>query len=278
MHGEDGVPNPTEAVIPVTLTANLLGEGGGGGCDDGPGRGVRERLQRDRRAFDADAGAVAIGNFRRPLIPPVSGLVKLGAQPFGRVVPNTHRLVPLRAVILQSETARLAGAHAQLPSQVMGILDLQRHVTVDQQARVAAAGKHCLLAYRPDPRFDLGEIQAGHDVYTEDHRAADAAHDPDEFPARALAPSRAHGEEIDQLGFVASRLEGRDEDEAVAQVGAPAGVTPRRCDRKVAAPVPVQQSAEATVGVETGKAAPIDHSIARDQRGGMTVANERVIG
>ncbi len=203
VYGEYGIANPTVAVIPVTLTANVLGEGGRGGRDDGSGRGVCEGFQYDCRAFDPDARPVSVRDLRCPLLPPIARLLELGAQALRGVVPHAYRLVPLGVVVLQSEMARLACAQVQLPSQVMALLDFQGHVAVDQQARIAPAGEQGVLAYRADPGFDFAEIQARNDVDAEVHRAAHAAKDPDELPARALSPSGAHGEEIDELGFVA---------------------------------------------------------------------------
>ena len=42
--------------------------------------------------------------------------------------------------------------------------------------------------------------------------------------------------------------------------------------------MPVEQPAEATVGVEARQAAPVDGAAAGDEGGGMTVADEAVIG
>ena len=56
-HG--GVAQPAEAVVPVALAAELLGQRGGRRGDDAAGGGVGQRLQGDERAADGLAGGLA---------------------------------------------------------------------------------------------------------------------------------------------------------------------------------------------------------------------------
>src|SRR3954452_6634577 len=45
-HGERGVAHPREAIVPVALSADVLGERSRRGCGDGPRRSVYEQLER----------------------------------------------------------------------------------------------------------------------------------------------------------------------------------------------------------------------------------------
>ena len=138
---------------------------------------------------------------------------------------------------------------------------LQGHVAVDQQPRVAPTREHRIPADRMDPGFDFAEVQAGHDPDIEAHRGrARRGRSGRACAAAGCRPPMRMAKKSMSSRFVASRLEGRDEDQAVAQVPARAGVAPGRGDREVAALVPIQQSTETTIGVESRQATPVDHS------------------
>ena len=82
MHGEDGVAQPAEAIIPVALAAGLLRQRGGRRRDDGARRGITERLQHDGRARDGRPAGLPGGrlpilssDLRRPVPPPAQRLL-----------------------------------------------------------------------------------------------------------------------------------------------------------------------------------------------------------
>ena len=82
-HGEHGVADPAETVVPVALAAHVFGQRRRGRRDDGAGRRMGQRLQHDGRTGDADAGMSLRGDLRRPSAPPGERLVEV---PVGLVV------------------------------------------------------------------------------------------------------------------------------------------------------------------------------------------------
>ena len=69
---EGRVAHPAEAVVPVALAADLLGQRGGRRRRDRPGRGVEEQLERQRAADHGVAPRTVVGALRGPA-PPVGG-------------------------------------------------------------------------------------------------------------------------------------------------------------------------------------------------------------
>src|ERR1700744_2840446 len=129
-----------------------------------------------------------------------------------------------------------------------------------------------------DPGLHLAEIQPRHDRYIELHVTTQSVNDPDELAAGMEFAAGAHREEIDEPRLTGFRGESRDEHEAVAAILALYPVRTDRGDREVAALVPIEQATKTTIGIEPGQAAPVDGAGARNQRGGMAIADERVIG
>ena len=86
VEGEGGVADPGVAVVPVPHPADALGQAGGRGGDDRPGRLVGQQLQRQGRALHHLAPAALVGAVRQPALPvgdrlaePLLGLVGAGA-------------------------------------------------------------------------------------------------------------------------------------------------------------------------------------------------------
>ena len=69
---ERRVAHPAEAVVPVALAADLLGQGGGRRRRDRPGGGVEEQLERQRAADHGVAPRAVVRALRGPA-PPVGG-------------------------------------------------------------------------------------------------------------------------------------------------------------------------------------------------------------
>src|ERR1700722_15581211 len=131
---------------------------------------------------------------------------------------------------------------------------------------------------RVDPGLHLAEIQPRHDRYVELHVATQSMDDPDELASGMELAAGAHGKEIDEPRLTGFRGESRDEHEAVAAILALYAVRTHRCDREVTSLVPIEEAAKTTIGVEPGQAAPVNGAGARNERGGMAIADERVIG
>ena len=66
---EGRVAHPAEAVVPVALAADLLGQRRRGRCRDRPGGGVEEQLERQRAADHGVAPRAVVGALRGPAAP-----------------------------------------------------------------------------------------------------------------------------------------------------------------------------------------------------------------
>ncbi len=113
VEGEPGVPQPGVAVVPVAHPADLLGEGGGGGCDHRTGRPVDQHLQRDRTADHGLAPWAVVAQSPRPVPPPAHrGLQVPSDVTGGGVVGRGDR----GACHAQSESHRCPACNVPLPT------------------------------------------------------------------------------------------------------------------------------------------------------------------
>jgi hypothetical protein len=92
-------------------------------------------------------------------------------------------------------------------------------------------------------------------------------------------PSLGDGHEVDDLPDSTRGHEPGDEDGRVREVQLPGDIVlALRRDPEAAALVMVEQAREHAGSVEAGKAQPVDGAVGSDQRGGMQVADQAMVG
>ena len=285
-HREDRVADPAEAIVPVALAARVLGQRGRGRRDDRAGRREGQRLERDRRAHDRRAGmAVRAGEFRRPCVPPRERLVEVAQR--GVVVLRADVVVveALRSHVVQRHLPTLAGGDVDLGEEVMPIGRRESDVVADEQCGVAAdgdvaaaiAGVVAGAVAGIDPGLELAVVEARAHVDAHAHAAGDAFDQPHQFASRLLAPTFAHGEEVEHACAAARTRVGCRQHQARVEVFAAAAVGPDGRHREMAAPTMIEQAREAALRVEARQAAPSDHPVARHEGGGVAVADQGMV-
>lgn len=83
-HRQRAVAYPGEPVVPVALSADLLGQAHGGRRDEGAGGGVGEELEGDDRTVHQLGPAAAIAGLTQPVLPEVAGVIELCREPVDR--------------------------------------------------------------------------------------------------------------------------------------------------------------------------------------------------
>ena len=284
---EGRVADPGEAVVPVALTARRLRQRGGERRDGGAGRHVREALDRQRRALDRPAPAVVDG---ASTVQPVAPVGRGGGQA------SVGLVDVLRGGELLGPRKRAIGLLALLegvPGPDPFALDSDRHVGLEPD-RLPGAGRVGRVAAIVDQRplrrrASVVEDRLAHHVDLDTSlQAEDRAHEhvvavlvggrarvrrdlvlvvprthgqrvANHYPARGGVPGREQGV---RAGLVDARR--RDVDSERAQAEAPC--------------LAVEQRAEDARRVEARHAEPVDRPVGRDQRAGVAVGQERVVG
>src|SRR6185312_1409654 len=117
---EDRIPDPTETVIPIALTAGRLRQRSGRRRDDGAGGRVAERFQHDGGAHDADTMAAPVDYFAGPLAPPAQRLfvVPIELRDFSFLA-ETRALALLGRQELQADVISRVRSHLERPMKVV---------------------------------------------------------------------------------------------------------------------------------------------------------------
>ncbi len=267
------VAHPGEAVVPVPLATELLGQGRRGRRHQRTGRRVGHQLQRHGRAADHLAPAPAVGGGGDP-----------GAPEAGR---------PLEQLPSSSCGTGWGGVSAALSSTTP-------NVSLARTTRLSRTSSPCLLqaggAVQREPQVTAGEdraligdlervplagvVEAGRALQAEPHLAADAPHDAhDPVPIGRDRRVVGDGHEVDDLGDALFGHEARDQYRRVREVELLDDVPfVFGRDAEVAAAAVVQDAGEDGRGVEARAAVPVDGAVGRDQGGSLEVADQPMLG
>ena len=277
--GERGIAHPGVAVVPVALPTDLLGQAGGRRRHQPAGRGVGHQLQRDGRAVQHLPPAPGVGAAVEPGAPERDGVVEHALE-------LGHPDLPRRPLggRLQHQATNVAGLQVDRQLHV-ALLDaaVGEPLVVGLPYRVHGQGER-IGGEHGAVLGDLCAVRAAAVVEPrrhldlETHLPPHAAHHPDEpvvvggFPAR-----RRH--EVDDLTHPVLGDEPGDENGGVREVHLLRLVAaPRRTDPEVAAPDVVEQGAEHARRVEARAAEPVDRTFRTDQRRGLKITDQAVVG
>jgi hypothetical protein len=129
---EGRIPDPREAVVPVSFPADLFRQAGRRRRHERPGRGVGHELERHRRALHRFAPATLVPRSPEPAAPEVAGLLKLVDQLF-----RGHHLHRALGRCLEHDAADISSIECgEDVNAVLRSLD----VPLAQQPAVAAGG------------------------------------------------------------------------------------------------------------------------------------------
>ena len=287
LQGEGRVAHPGVAVVPVALAARRLGQRRGQRGHRRAGGHVGQALDRQRGALDRRhplvVGKPGAGEPRAPeagrLRQPRVGVVEVGRR--GEALGPRQRAVEL--VALGEQVAR---AHRVA-------LDAERHVRAqpDRLLGPAGVGDVAVVAHERPLARDAAVVEDGLAHELDLDVAVDAAHRADEQVLGVvvgrrpgvrrdgvLGAARAHGQRVAHDDPAARGVPRRLEDVG-ARLVAPAGrdVDPERGEAEVAR-LAVEQRPEHARRVEARDAEPADAAVGRDERAGVAVREERVLG
>ena len=283
---EGRVAQPRVAVIPVALAPGRLGQRGRQRGDCCAGRHVGEALDRERRALDRLAPAV-VGHARASQ--PVAPVARRGRQPGVGVVEIPRHRELLRPGERAEDLLALA-QHVPRPDPVA--LDADRHVALqaDRLARAARVGAMPIVGDRPLRRNapvveDRFARQLDLDLTLQAHRDAHqqvlgvlVGRRPRVRRHQILAAARADRQCVAHDHPACRGRPGRQQRVRTRLVEARRRhVDPERPEAKRAR-LAVEQRAEHAGRVEARNAEPVDRAVGRDQRAGVAVREERVVG
>jgi hypothetical protein len=271
---EGAVPDPGEAVVPVALPPDQLGQPGGGGRDQRAGGRIRQQLQRDRRAIDLLPPPAPVGGAGQPAPPEPRRLLEQAQQLVRDGPPGWAR-----GGRLQHHPPGLAGAHRQRAAHVVA-------VALHRPGPPAVHGQ--LQRRGAEHRTLVGELQLMRlPAVVEPRRALEhkphlAAHAPDQpdQPVAVAGPLRVvDRHEVGHLADPVGGHEPGDQDGRVGEVQLPSDVVVALgADAEAPAVVVVEQRGEHTRRVEARAAEPVDGAVGGDQRGGLEIADQAVLG
>ena len=253
------------AVVPVPDAADLLREGGRRRGHDAARRRERQGLEDGERLEHRLPPLARVRAPLGPFAPELLGLVErdLGVDRLGREL--------VGGVPREDEGDAVAFADGE----------------VGDRAQVLAAG----LDRRPeaervrsghgDPRVvepaypgdDRAVVEADDQLQVHRHTATLADDEPDD-----VGRLSARGHEVDHANGPGVGLPVRLEDQRVLPVAAaPAPAVPARREPPAAVLDRPEERREAGFGVEVGEAEPVDRAVARDEGGGLEIADHPVV-
>lgn len=280
VHGEGGVTDPGEAVVPVAFAAQLLRESRGRGGHQGAARCEGHELERDRGTLHHLAPAPGVAGLRQPRAPERHGLVE---EPLVRVQADLGRW-PLGAH-LQHQSALLTGL--QRHRQAQGAVLVRENVEESLVLRFTD-GVHGEFGavLRGEDRSVPGDlrlvlrasvVEPRGDLHLERHAAAHTADQTHQTVAGSDRRTR-HRHEVDHLAGARLRHEPCHQDRRTGQVQLLGRMgRMHRPDRAVTALLLVQQRPEDTGRVEPRGAEPVDRALGGHQRRGLQIADETVV-
>ncbi len=268
LEGQGGVAQPTEAIVPVPVPAERLGQRRRRRGDDAAGGLVGERLERDERAHHR----VAVGTFVTAVLGPL-GPEGLG-EVDGVVAVQRWRRVLVGGVPDQREGKTLALGDGEVGDRPQ-VLPL-RLDAVPQGDGVGPGREPGQPLVAGDPGHDLAVVEAHRQLHVHVDRAADALDGADQVGV--VVPD---GHAVGDAHRPARRVELGLEHERIRPVPATRGedgtLAAGRRELPVAVGLVTEEPSEAGGGVEVRQAHPVDRSVDADEGGGVQVADDGVI-
>src|SRR6266511_2586244 len=277
LHGEAGVPHPGVAVVPVPLAADRLGQRGGRGGHDRPGRLEGERLQHPAGVVhQLPPRALVALVHGRPGAPARDGVVEAAGDLL--LGPDPRGLLPAPGVV-QREAGRLSRPQGE-PAGGGGAVDPEVGRGRQHQPVGAAAGCKAAL-HRLQQRVDQAVLRPRRVLDLHLDLPVGAGQAAQQHPRRAGAQLVATLVAADRQRVVEHRgpapaPEGRLQRHRLVEVAAGGG-RPRHADREMAGVV-VEQAGEDRRPVEAGEAEPVHRPRPADQRGRAAVGEQGVVG
>ena len=279
--GERGIPDPGEAVVPVALAADLLGQTGGRCRHESAARCVRHQLERDRRALQLLPPPSGVRRLCEPALPEVDRLVE-EAPGLG----DAHLTDRTGRTCLQDHAAHLTGMERDLGVHVTALvhagladsLVVRLADEVDGRRRTGCTLEDGTVLGQMGPVALSAVVEPGRDVDLELHLAADTPDHPhDSVAVRGDRAGNRH--EVDHLADPCLGHEARDQDSGVREVQLLAGERlAGGADPEVTALLVVEQGPEDARRVEPGRAEPVDAAVGGDEGRGLEVTDEAVVG
>jgi hypothetical protein len=265
VQGERGVAQPAVPVVPVAGAAELLGQRGCRRGDDAAGRLVRQRLERDERPHDRITPRPLVAAAPGPVPPP-----GLGRRDRRHGVRSAAALGELR-MPRQNERHPLTRAHGELGDRAEVLpAGLGRGGQAD---RVGPGEAVQVIAGPLHPRHHPAVVEAEHQVHPHRHPAGNSLDHPDHAGVIG-APRHA----VHQPDHALAGAELGLQHQGLAPVAAGHAVgAAGRGDPPEPVLLTAQQRGEAGAGVEPRQAQPVDRPVPARQRGGMPVADHRVV-
>ena len=274
MDREGPVPDPGVAIIPVALAADLLGQTGGGGGDQPAGGGVGHQLQGDGRAVDHLPPPTPVGRAGQPAPPePRRGGEQaqqlLGGHGAGWAVGSR----------LQHQPTGLAGLQRQLAADIVAVALHRPGAPAVQSQRQGRGVEHRPLLGELQLMGLAAVVEPGRALGYEADLAADTAHHPDQPMPVAGPLGVLDRHEVQHLADPLGGHEPGDQDGGVGEVQlADHDIVAFGGDPAPAAPLGVQQRREHTGRVEPWAAPPVDGAVGGDQRRGLQISDQTVLG
>ena len=268
---EGRVAHPAEAVVPVALAADLLGQRRGRRRRDRPRRGVEEQLERQRAADHGVAPRAVVGALRGPA-PPVGGR---GVQPPLDVLARREdqRLLVGRA---QRDQRRAGRSCLEAPEDRLVVdLRLAGLPGADRQ-RVAASDGDRDPAAALDPWRHRAVAERRRDAPSHRDPPREAVDSPDQLPRRSqVGAGQGH-----RVGDPDHALRGGERGLQHVGVGQIASLHLRGdvgLQLEASAAIGVEDRREHAGRIEVGQAQPVDRPVACDQRDGPAVPDRGVV-
>ena len=277
---EARVSDPCESVVPVARPADRLRQRGGGRGDDGPGRDIGERLERERRSARRRLIAPTEADGRRPLAPPADRVLELGIELLRIGIGGAVRVHELRQAVADQEADTVAHPDHHSPHQFVLRILLEFLIAPHDQRIVPAGDTVQMVAVAPDPGSHLAVVESWRHSHLELDRAPPAFQHAQDLSLDARAWLVRDDEAVRQPRLALGSFDRRLQNQRVIEVGAVVPPRPAlgRDDRAMAAALVVEQATERAAGVEPGQAAPVDRPPARHQGGALAVADQAVVG
>lgn len=267
------VAQPHVAVVPVAEATEVLRQRRGRRRDDAAGVAVRQRPQHEQRAHQHFTVHVVGVDPIGPGLPPVQGAFAFDAPVECERGPVVGRVPG------QGELAHLPRADPERAG--MGMIGRSQRSSPDDHGvgtrhRRQRVGRVVAV----HPRHGPGVVEAQPKLVTELDRAAHPDDAADHVnPAHHVEVVLVDGHEVVHLGLASVRgLPAGDQHERVAVVAAHrarSGVG--RTQLPTALLVAAEQRAEHRAGVVAGQAEPVDRPVARHQRRGAAIAQQRIV-
>ena len=211
-----------------------------------------------------------------PFFPPVDRFFQPAFEFFGIGRRNQVLIQILRSPPQYRKVRTPIRGDLPHPLQVVAMPHFQRLAAGDEQTVGAAEGNKVTLPL-PDPRFDFPIVEDRGDVHAEFHLTPHALQHSQDLAVRVMFTARAHGHAVQHVHLAGLRRVDGFQDQGVGDVTAGYTVVADGVNPAIAAVLPINQSSEATRGIDPRQAAPIDRTAFGHQCSCVAIRDKTVI-